>query len=489
MAGVITETGCSVQVNVIAFRKLLTVMSFVFSLLLYCFTGSVEAKQAKVTNARLWDAPDYTRLVFELSQPIEHKVLMLSKPDRLVLDIKNASKHLRFDDLNLSNTPIKGVRSAHRNKKDLRIVLDLKEKANPKSFLLKPNKQYGDRLVIDLYTSTKKQKSATRAHAPSLQVASARKRDIIVVIDPGHGGEDPGAIGPNKIKEKDIVLAIAKELKRQINGQKGYKAYLTRERDYYVGLRKRTLLARKFNTDLLVSIHADAFIKAQAHGASVFALSNRGATSETARWLAKKENSADLIGGVGSVSLEDKDDVLASVLLDLSSTASLKASLSVGGAVLKSMGKVARLHKSSVQQAGFVVLKSPDIPSILVETGFISNPKESRRLKTSKYQRQMASAINKGIVRYFEETPPPGTLLAWQKQSIGNPKVSPLKEVIALRSVKSKSKAVKKYVVKKGDTLSHIAMRNDVSLKKLRQLNRLRSDQVWVGQRLQVPSS
>jgi len=261
---------------------------------------------------------------------------------------------------------------------------------------------------------------------------------------------------------------MAKELKKLVNAKPGYKAYLTRGSDYYIGLRKRTHLARKYKTDLFVSIHADAFKKSQANGASVYALSNRGASSEAARWLAKKENSADLVGGVGGVSLGGKDDVLAGVLLDLSSTASLKASLSVGDRVLRSMGGVARLHKRQVQQAGFVVLKSPDIPSILVETGFISNPKESRRLKTKKYQKQIAKAIHKGLLRYFDNSPPPGSLIAWQKDLANK---------------------FAKYVVKKGDTLSHIAMRNDTSIKKLRELNRLSSDNVWVGQRLRVPAS
>jgi len=438
-----------------------------------CISLDIFAAPAKVINARIWESPDYTRLVLELSKPVKHQIMMLPKPDRLVLDIAQASKKANFANIDLSDSPIKSIRSASRNKNDLRIVLDLKEQTQPKSFLLKPNDKYGDRLVIDLYTKTKKQKQLSKKSVARPSDILSKKRDIVVVIDPGHGGEDPGAVGPNRIKEKNVVLAIAKELQKKINAKAGFKAYLTRDRDYYVGLRKRTKLARKYNTDLLVSIHADAFKKSQAHGASVFALSNRGATSEAARWLAKKENAADLIGGVGSVSLEDKDDVLAGVLLDLSSTASLKASLTVGGHVLKSMGSVARLHKRSVQQAGFVVLKSPDIPSILVETGFISNPAESKRLKSKKYQAQVAAAIQKGVVKYFSQAPPPGTLLAWQQ---GKQKLKPLSSSW-------------KYVVKKGDTLSHIASRNDITLKALRKINKLNSDVVWIGQRLRVPSS
>jgi N-acetylmuramoyl-L-alanine amidase len=456
--------------------------AFVVFYLSMFVAGSLYAANAKVTNARLWESPEYMRLVLDLSSPVKHKIMMLKGPARLVLDIEDADKALSFDSLKLKGTPIKNVRSATRNKNDLRIVLDLKEDAETKSFLLKPNQQYGNRLVVDLYTKSKKKDSLKKIVKAT---PVGQKRDIVVVIDPGHGGEDPGAIGPNRLKEKDVVLSIAKELRKQINAKKGFKAYLTRDRDYYIGLRKRTKIARSYNTDLLVSIHADAFKKPQANGASVFALSNRGATSETARWLAKKENSADLIGGVGGVSLEDKDDVLASVLLDLSSTASLKASLGVGGRVLSSMGNVARLHKKSVQQAGFVVLKSPDIPSILVETGFISNPAESRRLKTTNYQKKMAKAIKKGIFAYFNDSPPPGTLLAWKKGG-GNFVSHSAK---AKTSVAKNKTPAKKYVVKKGDTLSHIAMRNEVSLNELRRLNRLRSDNVWVGQRLVVPSS
>ncbi|MFT7185707.1 MAG: N-acetylmuramoyl-L-alanine amidase [Pseudohongiellaceae bacterium] len=442
--------------------------SAIILLAVMLFSGVSMAGQASVTNARLWDAPDHSRLVLELSKAVEHKVLILSNPHRLVLDIKNATKKTRFDALDFIKSPVKSVRSARRNKQDLRIVLDLKEKVKPKSFLLKANDQYGDRLVIDLYSQSKKQTIKKKRQAKTVENSTSQKRDIIIMIDPGHGGEDPGAMGPNRIKEKDVVLAIAKDLKNLVNAQKGYKAYLTRSSDYYVGLRKRTDLARKYETDLFVSIHADAFIEPQANGASVYALSNRGASSETARWLAQKENSADLMGGVGGVSLDGKDNILAGVLLDLSSTASLKASLSVGDRVLRSMGGFARLHKHQVQQAGFVVLKSPDIPSILVETGFISNPKESRRLKTRKYQKQLAKAIHKGVARYFENSPPPGSLIAWQKTTANK---------------------FAKYVVKKGDTLSHIAMRNDVSVKSLRELNRLRSDNVWIGQRLSVPAS
>lgn len=441
-------------------------MALALLAMLMCAASVVQAKQVELRNARLWDAPDHARVVLEVSGPVKHKVMMLKNPHRLVLDIEQTRNLARFDTLNVKGSPIKGIRSAKRNGADLRVVLDLKHSIKPRSFVLAPNEQYGNRLVVDLYKPSLSAQPSIAAPKKSVANVGA-KRDIIVMIDPGHGGEDPGAIGPGRIKEKDVVLAISKKLRDQISAQKGFKAKLTRSKDYYIGLRKRTQIARKHSADLLVSVHADAFIKAQANGASVFALSNRGATSEAARWLAKKENAADLIGGVGGVSLGGKDDVLASVLLDLSSTASLKASLGVGEHVLRSLGKVARLHKNRVQQAGFMVLKSPDIPSILVETGFISNPTESRRLKTKKYQSSIARSIAKGVTRHFESNPPPGSYLAAKKLSQRNAS----------------------YTVKRGDTLSTIAQKNAVSLASLRSLNGLRSDKLKVGQRLKLPLS
>lgn len=452
-----------------------------------CFSSLGWAgSSVELMNARLWESPESTRLVLELSKSVDYRVMTLPNPDRLVIDINDTAKRPQiFNKLDLSDSPLKGIRTARRNKNDLRIVLDLTEKVETKSFLLKANEQYNERLVFDLISSAKKKQSKTKINnkLDSVRVHSG-KRDIVVVIDPGHGGEDPGAIGPNGVREKKVVLAVSKALKDKINAKQGYKAILTRESDYYIGLRDRTILARKFNADLLVSVHADAFTKPQAKGASVYAVSTRGATSEMARWLAKKENSADLIGGIDGLSLEDKDDVLAGVLLDLSSTASLTASLGVGSHVLSSMGDMAHLHKKSVQQAGFVVLKSPDIPSILVETGFISNPYEAKRLKSSAYQKQLANSIHKGIVRYFEKTPPPGTLVAWLKQSKSQQAYN--------RSVPGSQKNItsryKKYIVKRGDTLSLIAFQNRLSLKEIKRLNGLSSDQLRVGQGLKLPA-
>ncbi|ABC32056.1 N-acetylmuramoyl-L-alanine amidase [Hahella chejuensis KCTC 2396] len=425
---------------------------------------SSVAGAATVSNVRVWPAPDHTRLVFDMSGPVDHKVFALAKPDRLVIDISQASLETDFSAVSYEGTPIQRIRSARRGSKDLRVVLDLREGVNPKSFALQPNDQYGHRLVIDLYGSGGVQQVKKQADDHT------QKRDIIVVIDAGHGGEDPGALGPKGVREKDVVLAISRELQSLLDQERGFSSRLTRKGDYFVPLRNRTALAREYNADLLVSVHADAFKSPEASGASVFALSKRGATSETARWLAEKENTSDLIGGVGGVSLEDKDQVLAGVLLDLSMTASLKASLTVGDSVLRSMGGVSRLHKKRVEQAGFVVLKSPDIPSILVETGFISNPSEAQRLKTSKYQKKIAAAIYSGLQKYFVDAPPPGTLMAWRKQS-------------------GQGKLGQTYVIEKGDTLSSIAQRNNISLNDLMNHNGLTTESLRIGQVLMIPAT
>ena len=296
-------------------------------------------------------------------------------------------------------------------------------------------------------------------------------RDIVIAIDAGHGGEDPGAIGAGRVREKDVVLGIAKEVNRLINKEKGFTSELVRSGDYYISLRGRTKKAREKNADLFVSIHADAFKDSRARGASVWVLSNRGATSEVGRWLAQKENSADLIGGVGSVSLEDKDDVLAGVLLDMSMTASRSDSLQIASKIHGNVNKFAKMHKSRVESAGFMVLKSPDIPSILVETGFISNPEEARLLKTSAYQQKMARAIYEGIKSHFWNKPPAYTYVAYEKN--GGDKQSTQRE----------------YQVVSGDTLSVIASRHGVALNVLRQTNDIKGDKIRIGQVLRIPTS
>jgi N-acetylmuramoyl-L-alanine amidase len=424
---------------------------------------------ADVQGVRLWHAPDSSRLVFDLNREAEHKIFPLSSPNRLVIDIENSKMLDSLKDLDVSVGPIKKVRWGMRDKKDLRIVLDLREAIDAKSFPLPPNNQYSHRLVVDLLPRRQSTRPLTLSK-PVLDVkqTQATSRDIIVAIDAGHGGEDPGAIGHGGIYEKKVVLGIAKKLAALLERERGFKPVLVRTGDYYIGLRERTRKARLSNADLFISIHADAFSSHRASGSSVFALSQRGATSEAARWLADKENSSDLIGGVGGVSLDDKEDLLAGVLLDLSMTASLSVSLDLGQMVLNSMGGVAKLHKRKVEQAGFAVLKSPDIPSLLIETGFLSNPGEAKKLKTSSYQRRMASSIHQGIKRYFMQSPPPGTYLA---------------------SIRDKSDRLKEYVIAPGDTLSVIAQRHATSMSTLKELNGLKTSIIRVGQVIKVPAT
>lgn len=420
-----------------------------------------------VESVRIWPAPDHTRLVLDVGDAIEHNIFSLSGPSRLVIDLKNSDLKANFDSLDLSGSPIRRIRSAPRNGGDLRVVLDLEGDIKPRSFQLKPNQQYGHRLVVDLIEEGARK--ARQEAQPTVTESTNGKRDIVVVIDAGHGGEDPGAIGPSGTREKDIVLKMARTLAAMVEQKPGYTAKLTRTGDYYIDLRSRTVLARKHNADLFVSVHADAFRTPQPRGASVFALSQRGATSETARWLAKSENRSDLIGGAGGVSLEGRDDMLAGVLLDLSMTASINSSLGVGSTILDQLGGVAKLHKKGVEQAAFAVLKSPDIPSILVEAGFISNPREERNLTSSAYQRKLSQAVFRGIDDYFSKTPPPGTLLAWQKRN-GNQQAS-------------------QYRIQRGDTLSGVARRMQTTVSKLMQHNGLNNDRVMVGQTLQIPAS
>jgi N-acetylmuramoyl-L-alanine amidase len=412
-----------------------------------------------VQDVRLWRAPDHTRIVFDLTAPATHKLIQLSGPDRIVVDITDTRLKARLQDVPLENTPITRIRSGIRDGDDLRVVLDINAPVTPRSFVLKANEQRGDRLVLDLYDQ---QRSVAK---PSVKksVAGSARRDIIVAIDAGHGGEDPGASGPGGLREKNVVLGIARRVHALFEQEPGFKPELIRSGDYYVSLRKRRELARQVQADVLVSIHADAFSSPKAKGTSVYALSQRGASSTFARFLAQRENAADLVGGV---SLNDKDDLLAQVLYDMSMSHTLDASLGLGGRVLGKMDAFSRLHRKEVEQAAFAVLKSPDIPSILVETGFISNPEEARLLKTAAYQKKMARAIHDGIHSWFLENPPADTLIAWQKQQRG-----------------------REYVITRGDTLSEIAQRFNVSVASLRARNDLPSNTIRIGQKLIIPAS
>jgi len=418
----------------------------------------LQAKNISIDGLRLWAAPDHTRLVFDTSGPVDHTLINLSKPDRLVIDISNTRLSAAIPAASQSDLYVQNVRSGVRNKDDLRVVLDLKQNVRPKSFMLKPNKKYGYRLVIDLYGANE-----GREKKPEVvkTVNNNGLRDLIIAIDAGHGGEDVGAIGSGGTHEKNVSMAIAQKLKALIQAEPGMQPVMTRDGDYYVALRKRMKIARQKKADLFISIHADAFRDPRVRGASVYTISSRGASSEAARWLAKSENAADLVGGV---TLDDKDDLLASVLLDLSQTATRQVSTEAAAKVYHQLKKLGKVHGKRVQQAGFVVLKSPDIPSILVETSFISNPGEERKLNDPRHQRKLAKAILGGVRSYFESAPPPGTLLAVRKPA-----------------------APAKYIISRGDTLSGIASRYRVSLAALRNINRIAGDRIRVGQVLRIP--
>lgn len=429
-------------------------------LLMLILCGSALARAVEVRDVRLWRAPDHTRVVLDLSAPVAHSLLELKNPQRLVVDLQDAALLGELLDLPLENTPIRRVRSGVREGDDLRLVFDLSAEIKPRTFALQPNERTGHRLVIDLYDLDGAEDQ--RETIKSIEQLSDR-RDVIVAIDAGHGGEDPGALGPRKLREKQVVLAIARKLRTRLEQTPGFRPVMIRDGDYYVSLRGRRDLARKYQADLFVSIHADAFRQASANGASVYALSTRGATSTAAKYLADRENAADLVGGVR---LSDKDDVLAGVLTDLSMTATLDTSLSLGAVVLKEVDKIAKLHKRQVEQAGFAVLKSPDIPSILVETGFISNPGEARKLADASYQSKMAAAIQRGIEAWFSSHPPPGTLLAWQRAQRGQ-----------------------EYVIARGDTLSAIALRFNTTVKAIKDSNGLRDSVIRPGQKLIIPNA
>jgi len=419
----------------------------------------------EVSTIRYSIASDHARLVFGLSSPARYLLQRLRDPDRLVIDLANTQEGRAIKQPDAAHPLIKRVRTGLQKKRNLRIVLDLKADVRPKVFKLKPAKGYGHRLVVDLYNqdvlSQKTAKAKPRANVKAKVKTKVRRkpssaRDIIIAIDAGHGGKDPGARGARGTREKDVVFAIAKKLAVLIEKEPGMRPVLTRKGDYFMSLRDRIKKARQAKADLFLSIHADAFRNPKVEGSSIFTLSPRGATSEASRWLATNENSVDLIGGV---SLHDKEDGLASVLLDLSQKATQEASYNAANAVFGKMKRLGKTHGNQVQRAGFVVLKSPDIPSILVETAFISNPKEERKLRTPKHQVRFAKAIFSGVKNYFSSNPPPGTLLA-----------------------------IRKHKIIRGDTLSGIAQHYGVSTKQLLTFNSLRSSRIRVGQVLDIPA-
>lgn len=418
---------------------------------------ALTAHAATVENIRVWAEDGRTRVVLDLSQPTGHNIFTLRGPDRLVVDLADSEMSDDLRDVPAMGT-LAGIRTGLRANGGLRVVLDLTEPVRSRSFTASPNSKHGHRLVIDLQR---------QGNVQVVRRASERYqegRDIFVAVDAGHGGRDPGAIGHANTLEKDVALAISRHLAARINEEPGMQAVLVRDGDYYVDHRERMAIARRNNADLFVSIHADAVNDPRANGASVYALSLDGASDEAAMLLAKRENASGLIGGV---SLADKDDLLASVLLDLSQNASLSASLAVGARVLDELAKVGDMHRRRVQQAGFLVLKSPDVPSILVEAAFISNPAEERKLRSPAHRKQLADAILAGIRTYFYLHPPPDTQIA------ANLRNAPEGQV--------------RYVISRGDTLSEIAARYNISMSVLKATNNLSGDTLRVGQTLNIP--
>lgn len=368
----------------------------------------------QIRTPRLWRSDDKLRLVFDLSDAVRYKTFSLGAPERLIIDMSGASLVGDFSQLTLDNTVISSIRSAHFGQGDTRIVLDLKAPVRLNSFLLPPQGGQGYRLVFDLVVE--KQAALTpMVPRETLQNRTHPKRDIIVVVDPGHGGKDPGAVGAKGEREKDVVLSIAQLLAKRLKKEKGFAVKLVRNDDFFVPLRKRVEIARQHKADMFISVHADAAPRLTASGASVYCLSEGGATSATARFMAQRENGADLLGATSLLSLKDKDPMLAGVILDMSMNATIAASLQLGNTILGSLAGITTLHQKRVEQAGFAVLKSPDVPSILVETGFISNARDSQRLVTARHQQAIADGLFNGLQRYFEKNPPINSYMAWQQ--------------------------------------------------------------------------
>ncbi|GAA0910089.1 N-acetylmuramoyl-L-alanine amidase AmiB [Rothia nasimurium] len=512
---------------------------------------------ADVKAARVWAGPEYTRVVFDLSGPATYKMSQGDVPGTVVLDIAGSSVSGDF-----SAPGAQGLfksMSSGKQGGNARMTAKVDTQAKPKSFLLKPAGDYGYRLVLDLYpggqsdpgdnspgdsgdtpavadaptpppapVTRSSRGSRGRAVAPGkVPPPLTGERKVIVAIDPGHGGEDPGARGATGLREKDVTLQVGRELADQINRQPGMQAFLTRTGDYFIPLKRRYEIAREHNADMFVSIHADAFKNSDAKGSSVWVLSPRGKTSEAARWLADRENRADLVGGV---SLDDKDDSLAAVLLDLQQGYAMQASESIAGNVLKALGRLGPTHRGYVERANFVVLRSPDVPSILVETAFITNPAEERRLRDDSHRRELATAVLGGVRNYFESMPPPGTWFAAQAarrngtslastaaSAPAAPAVASDANAVASDAVKSASRAVAPepkapktsvvaradtpksrgraddnvrdvHRVTRGETLTGIAQQYGVSVGALKLANKMTDNNVRIGSIMVIPS-
>ena len=407
------------------------------------------SSSATIKDIRLSKNKGYVRLVFDLDSIADHSIFALEGPDRVVLDIKKANMPHGLVDQVQANSLIKSIRSGVRNKSDLRVVFDLSEQVTPRSFLLAPSGSSGHRLVLDLHDKN-----------ASAKAKKTTKRDVIIAIDAGHGGKDPGATGRSGTHEKIVTLQIAKRLEKDINSQRGMKAVLIRKNDRFMRLRDRIHKARDHHADMMISLHADSFPDPRARGSSIYALSVDGASSETARLLAEKENAADLL--FGDVDLAVEDQMVKEVLFDLSLTGTIESSLDIGSEILGQIKTVNRVHKKQVQQAGFAVLKAPNIPSVLLETAFISNPREEKNLRSAAHQKKVSKAITRGVNKYFARKAPPGTWLASQQCE---------------------------HEVCDGENVASIAQKHKVKELDLRARNALYSDNLVAGQVIKIPVS
>lgn len=434
----------------------------VLSLTLCVLTITQVWASDEIKGIRVWPAPENTRVVFDLSNEPQHTYFSLHNPERLVIDFKNSKNAVKLTKLADNDPRIKRIRTSKpKHKGGTRLVLELTNKFELTVFPLVPAGQYGHRLVVDLFDKQQEIAEKKPLKPVTTSAPTTQSRDIIIGIDAGHGGEDPGSIGPKGTYEKRVTLAIAKQLQKLINNEKGLKAEMIRKGDYYIPVGKRSELARRKQVDFMVSIHADAFYTPQPRGASVWVVSNRRVESELAKWLRNREKNSELLGGGGGVIKNTADENLAFMLADMSKEHSLEVSMSMAYKVQKELKKVTKMHKKVPQHGNFGVLKASDYPSILVETGFISNHQEERNLNSKTHQIKLAKAIVSGIKNYFYERPPMGSYLA---------KV-----------------AVKKHRVSKGESLSVLAQRYNVSIGKIKSANNLKNNRVKIGQTLKIP--
>ncbi len=434
---------------IMAKLRKLTVLCIITVLSL--FSASSYAVNS-IDGVRVWPAPENTRIVFDVKQKPDYKYFTLSKPNRLVIDFSNTKNTVALKNLAAKDPRVKRFRSSHKNGKT-RLVLELNESYQLTVFPLAPAGQYGNRLVIDLYDKARSKKHVSKEKQSA--------GDIVIGVVAGHGGEDPGSIGNKGTYEKHVTLAIAKKLQKLINKEKGMRAVMIRTGDYYVNLNRRTSLAREKNVDFLVSIHADAFHTPKPNGASVWVVTKRRAESELAKWLVNRDKKSELLGGGGGVIKNTSDSHLALALADMSKEHSLDVSFGVANKVIKEMKKVTKMHKKTPQNGNFAVLKSSDIPSILVETGFISNHREEKNLTWPKHQQRLANAIHTGIKEHFLAYPLTGSYFA----SVG----------------------YKKHKVRSGESLSVLAKRYNISMTKLKSINNLKSNSLRIGQTLKIP--